>query len=85
MRRLAREVAAAGFAVERFDSHGYVQTMAPDYLLGIVTRGADFLAAWGRIGPATADAMKAEARRRAEAGAFFGFISFAEVVAGKPG
>jgi ubiquinone/menaquinone biosynthesis C-methylase UbiE len=85
VRRLAREVARAGFVVQRFDSHGYVQTAAPDYLLGIVTRGADFLAGWGRIDPATAEALKAEARRRAAAGAFFGFIGFAGIVATRPG
>jgi SAM-dependent methyltransferase len=84
VRRLAREVTKAGFAAERFESYGYVQTTAPDYLLGIVTRGADFLAAWGRIDGATAEALKAEARRRADTGAFFGFIGFAGLVATRP-
>ena len=59
VRRLPREVAAAGFAVERVDSHGYLQTAAPNYTLGLVVRGADFLAAWGRIDAATAEALKA--------------------------
>ena len=68
------------FAVERFDSHGYVQTAAPDYMLGLVTRGADFLAGWGRVDAMTAEGLKAEARRRAEAGSFFGFIALAYVV-----
>jgi SAM-dependent methyltransferase len=84
VRRLAREVAAAGYAVVRLDSHGYLQTAEPDYMLSIVTRGADFLAAWGRIGPAMAAALKEEARRRVEAGSFFGFIGFAGLVAVKP-
>jgi SAM-dependent methyltransferase len=84
VRRLAQEVASAGFSIERFDSHGYLQTGASDYMLGVVTRGADFLATWGRIGPETADALKAEARRRAASQAFFGFIGFASLVAEKP-
>jgi ubiquinone/menaquinone biosynthesis C-methylase UbiE len=85
VRRLTGLVAAAGFAVERLDSHGYVQTAAPDYMLSLVTRGADFLAGWGRIDAAMAEALKAEARRRAEAGSFFGFIAFAGLVAAKVG
>lgn len=84
VRRLVALATAAGFAVERLDSHGYLQTGAPDYLLGLVVRGADFLAGRGRIGAATAEALKAEARRRVEAGAFFGFIGFAGLVAGRP-
>jgi len=54
-------------------------------MLGLVTRGADFLANWGRIDTALAEALKAEARRRADTHAFFGFIGFAALVAGKPG
>ena len=84
VRRLAGLVGAAGSGVERFDSHGYVQTAAPDYMTSIVTRGADFLVAWGRIDAATAEALKAEARRRAETGSFFGFIAFAGLIAAKP-
>jgi SAM-dependent methyltransferase len=84
VRRLAREVTSAGFSIQQFDSHGYLQTGAPDYMLGIVTRGADFLAAWGRIGPETAEALKAEARRRVASQAFFGFIGFAGLIAEKP-
>ena len=53
-------------------------------MLGIVTRGADFLASWGRIGPATAEALKDEARRRVAEGHFFGFIGFMGVVASRP-
>jgi SAM-dependent methyltransferase len=84
VRRLAALVGAAGFAVQRLDSHGYVQTAAPDYMLGLVTRGADFLARGGRIDAAAAEALKAEGRRRAAAGSFFGFIAFAGLIATKP-
>jgi SAM-dependent methyltransferase len=85
VRRLPAAVTASGFALERMDSHGYVQTEAPDYMLGLVTRGADFLATWGRIDAVLAEALKAEARRRVATHAFFGFIGFAALVAGKRG
>jgi hypothetical protein len=54
-------------------------------MLGIVRRGADFLAGWGRIDAPTAEAPKTEARGRVAAGTFFGSIGFAGVIAGKPG
>jgi SAM-dependent methyltransferase len=84
VRRLPGLVTASGFALERVASHGYLQTEAPDYMLGLVTRGADFLVNWGRIDASLADALKAEARRRVMAHAFFGFIGFAGLVAAKP-
>ncbi len=40
------------------------------YMLAIVDRGADALLASGRITLETDDALKAEARRRSEAGEF---------------
>jgi ubiquinone/menaquinone biosynthesis C-methylase UbiE len=84
VRRLPRLVAAAGFAQPRFASHGYAQTTDPDYLLTLIDRGADVLVGAGRIGPGLADALKAEARRRAEVSAFFGHIAYASVIARKP-
>jgi hypothetical protein len=53
-------------------------------MLTILSRGADTLAAGGRIGPETADALKAEARRRADAGEFFGHIAYAAVFGRRP-
>jgi hypothetical protein len=38
----------------------------------------------GRLGPDAAAALKEEARRRAGAGEFFGFIAFASFIARKP-
>jgi ubiquinone/menaquinone biosynthesis C-methylase UbiE len=84
VRRLPVLVAAAGWEVERFRSHGYVETTEPGYTLTLVDRGADALAAAGRIGQAAADALKAEARRRAGAGEFFGHIAYASLVARRP-
>jgi hypothetical protein len=52
-------------------------------MLTILDRGADVLAARGEAGAGTAAALKDEARRRVEAGTFFGHIAYAAVVAEK--
>jgi ubiquinone/menaquinone biosynthesis C-methylase UbiE len=83
-RRLPSLIKAAGFEISRFDGHGYVQTIAPGYLLTLVDRGADALVNGGTIGRELAEALKAEARRRVEAGGFYGSITFASVIARKP-
>lgn len=72
---------AAGFEVVRLRSHGYAETAELHYMLTLVDRGADALAAAGQLGTAAADALKAEARRRGEAGEFFGHIAYASVIA----
>ncbi|MBV8220178.1 MAG: hypothetical protein JO325_17055, partial [Solirubrobacterales bacterium] len=46
--------------------------------------GADALAASGWTDKATAGALKAEARRRARAGTFFGHIAYGRVLAHNP-
>ncbi len=83
MRRLPRMIRDAGFRTERFDSHGYLQPARPDYLLTLVDRGADILVQWQRIDAGTADAFKAEIRRRVRDGEFYGFIAYASVVAAR--
>jgi hypothetical protein len=84
VRRLPAMVHEAGFAQGRLRSHGFVQTSEPDYMLSIAERGADALAAAGRIGPELAAALKAEARRRVEAHSFFGHVAYASLTARKP-
>lgn len=84
VRRLPQLTRAAGFLVERFDSHGFVQTGEAEYMAGLVSRGADLLVAAGRIDRHLADGLKREAQRRVESGAFFGFIAFASLIARKP-
>lgn len=74
-RRLSHILGSMGFVVTRLRSHGYTQTTEPDYMLTIVDRGADVLAAAGTIGASQAEALKSEARRRVKTGAFFGHIS----------
>lgn len=83
-RRLPRLARDAGFAIGRIRSHGYLEAPSSGgYMLAIVDRGADTLFATGRVGADAAEALKAEARRRSEAGEFFGHISYASLIARK--
>ena len=82
-RRLQRVLGGLGFTVSSLRSHGYTQTTDPQYMLTIVDRGADILAEAGSISVQQATALKTEARRRAEAGEFFGHISFISLIAHK--
>jgi SAM-dependent methyltransferase len=83
VRRFASLVQEAGFTVQSFRSHGYVEA-EQGYVMTLVDRGADFLVAEGRIGSELASALKAEARRRVDSGAFFGHIAYASLIAAKP-
>ena len=84
-RRLPSLVKAAGFEIGRFDGHAYVQAFEPSYLLTLVDRGADALVNQRTIGRELADELKAEARRRVADGGFYGAITFASLIARKPG
>lgn len=83
-RRAPTLAEAAGFAVHSYRTFSYSETK-PDYLLTVVDRGAEALAEEGLIGKELAAALKAEARRRAEEGRFFGQIGYAALIARKPG
>jgi ubiquinone/menaquinone biosynthesis C-methylase UbiE len=84
VRRLPALVAGAGFEALDFRSHGFAETTGGGYMLTVVDRGADLLGAAGQIGAELAAALKAEARRRVAAGAFFGHIAYASLVARRP-
>ena len=84
MRRLSGLVRQAGFDPIAFHSHGFSETAGGAYMLSVVDRGADILHHSGAIGQETAGALKAEARRRVEAGTFFGHIAYASLTARKP-
>jgi hypothetical protein len=84
-RRLPALARSCRLQVLAFRSHGFVDAAEPTYMLTIIDRGADILAQLGRIGSELAAALKAEGRRRAEAGAFYGQIAYAHLVARKPG
>ncbi|MBK5276537.1 MAG: methyltransferase domain-containing protein [Desulfuromonadales bacterium] len=81
--RLPALVKDAGFTIINQRSFGFVETTAPDYMLTVVDRGADVLAASGRIGAELATALKAEARNRVANGNFFGSITYASMLAKK--
>lgn len=83
VQRLPALVSSAGFSVSRQRSLGIVETDSPEYMLTIADRGADVLAAEGRIGDDLARALKQEARRRVVNGCFFGAITYGSIVAQK--
>jgi ubiquinone/menaquinone biosynthesis C-methylase UbiE len=84
IRRLPKLVRAAGFELGRFRSHSYMEAPSSDgYMLALVDRGADALLASGRITLEATNALKAEARRRSDAGEFFGHIAYASLIAHK--
>jgi SAM-dependent methyltransferase len=82
-RRMSGLAKSAGFQIERFDNHGYIQTENPEYMLTLVDRGADALVKPTCVDLELADAWKQAARRRAEKGEFFGSIMFASLIARK--
>jgi ubiquinone/menaquinone biosynthesis C-methylase UbiE len=84
VRRLTPLVRKAGFEPGVLHSHGHLETDSPTYLLSLIDFGADTLATNGLILPATAQALKAEARQRAAADRFFGHIAYASLTADKP-
>jgi SAM-dependent methyltransferase len=81
VRHLPALVRRLGLELVGFRSHGFVEGADPSYTLTVVDRGADLLRDGGTIGEATAAALKAEARRRVEAGTFFGHIAYASLTA----
>ncbi len=83
IRRLSRTLADIGFHVRSLRSHGYTQTTEPNYMLTLIDRGADLLSGSGSLSTDSADALRKEARRRAEVGEFFGHISFVSVIGRK--
>jgi SAM-dependent methyltransferase len=84
VRRMSRLAADAGFEVSPLRSYGLVETMKPGLTLTWVDRGADVLAGRGRISQEFAAALKAEAKRRAEANTFFGYMAYASMIGRKP-
>jgi ubiquinone/menaquinone biosynthesis C-methylase UbiE len=84
VRRLPALTRAAGWQVVRTRSHGYVETAGAQYMLTLVDRGADTLAAAGAISRDTAASCKQEVRSRVHAGTFFGHIAYASLIARNP-
>lgn len=84
VRRMSALTQTAGFKVTPVRSYGILETTAPGLTMSWVDRGADALATEGRIGPELAEALKAEGRRRADSGSFFGYMAYAALIARKP-
>ena len=84
VRRLPALLSEVGFSDVRLRSHGYVQTSDPIYLLSIVDRGADALAAAHLARDDLVEALKTEARHRVDTGRFFGHIAYASATATRP-
>ena len=83
VRRLTALVAQAGFAPTPLKSYGLVETLSPGLTMSWVDRGADALVQQGGIGQELADALKAEGRRRASEGTFFGYMAYASLTGQK--
>ena len=76
-------VADAGFNVNPMRSYGLVETLTPGLTLSWLDRGADALAQAGTISADFAEALKAEGKRRAESGEFFGYMAYASLTGKK--
>jgi SAM-dependent methyltransferase len=83
-RRLPTLARGCGFETARFRGHSFVETSEAGYMLTIVDRAIETSHASGRFGEDMAEALKAEARRRVEAGTFFGHIAYVSLTASKP-
>lgn len=85
VRRLRPLAAAAGFQVSPMRSHALLETTDAAFTLSWIDRGADALVAEGRLTAEGGAALKAEARHRANAGTWFGFMGYASLTGRKPG
>jgi len=84
VRRLPVLLANAGFELESSRSYGLMQVANPGAVLTQIDRGADSLVARGQIGTELASELKNEARKRVEAGRFYGFTNHGCFIARKP-
>lgn len=84
VRKMSSLVQKAGFSVHPLQSYGLVETISPGLTMTWIDRGADALAQQGSISAELAEALKAEGRRRAESGEFFGYMAYASMTATKP-
>lgn len=84
MRQIADMLVSTGFVPGQRRGHGYVAESDAAYFLTVIDRGADRMAETGVLFPATAEALKAEARSRVAENKFFGFMSYVSQIARKP-
>ena len=84
MRQIGSLLGDAGFERGARRGHGYVAEGDAGYFLTVIDRGADRMAETGLLFPATAQALKEEARQRVAHNRFFGFMSYVSQIARKP-
>lgn len=84
MRQVSGILAKTGFQLGARKGHGYVAEAEATYLLTVIERGADRMIEERVLFPETAEALKAEARRRVAEKTFFGFMSYVSQIATKP-
>lgn len=84
VRRIPELLQAGGFGIQPMRSYGYIEAPVGGYMLTWVDRGADALLQRGHISLETAEALKAEARRRSTTKRWFGHIAFASILGRKP-
>ncbi|MFK7878157.1 methyltransferase domain-containing protein [Roseobacter sp.] len=84
MRQISGMLSNVGFRLEARTGHGYVAESEAKYFLTVIERGADRMCEEAILFSETAEALKAEARRRVAADTFFGFMSYVSQVAVKP-
>ncbi len=83
VRKMSSLVEDAGFSVNPMRSYGLVETKTPGLTLSWIDRGADALAQAGTISEDFSEALKAEGKRRAESGNFFGYMAYASLTGQK--
>lgn len=84
MRQISGILSDTGFELGARTGHGYVAEGEAAYFLTVIDRGADRMAEDRLLFPDTAEALKAEARKRVSANTFFGFMSYVSQIAKKP-
>ncbi|WP_298836889.1 methyltransferase domain-containing protein [uncultured Roseobacter sp.] len=84
MRQISGMLASAGFEAGARRGHGYVAEGEATYFLTVIDRGADRMVEERLLFPETAEALKAEARRRVSAKTFFGFMTYVSQIATRP-
>ena len=72
-----------GFDPSPARSHGHLDTDDPVLTLGWTLRGAHYLKDAGAIDEGAAKALESEARRRIEAGSFYGYMNYVSIIARK--
>ncbi|MEM7238037.1 MAG: methyltransferase domain-containing protein [Pseudomonadota bacterium] len=84
MRQISGILSDTGFRLGARTGHGYVAEREATYFLTVIDRGADRMVEEGVLFLETAEALKAEARRRVSEDTFFGFMSYVSQIATKP-